>query len=220
MGLRLLLDCAAPELWQHWWPTGLFRGITTNPTLLRRAALPCDLPTLTRLCDQALSLGAEELHLQAWGEDAASLEARGRTLAALAPGRILVKLPVTPEGVRAARPLLQEGIPVTFTACYEPRQVLVAAALGARYIAPYLGRIGDQGRDGLATLQAMQQALAGVGSPTRLLVASLRDPEEITRLAAVGCDTFTLGPAIAEALLASTATAEAAEQFERDAAAP
>ncbi len=220
MGLRLLLDSADPSVWRQWWPTGLFRGITTNPTLLRRAGQGCTLENLTRLGEQALALGVEELHLQAWGEDAASLEARGRALAALAPGRVLVKLPITERGVRAARPLIAEGIPITFTACYEPHQVLVAAALGARYIAPYLGRIGDQGRDGHAALVAMQQALDGVGAATRLLVASLRDPGEITRLAGVGCDTFTLGPAIAAALLAGTATEAAARQFEHDALGP
>ncbi|MEB3263795.1 MAG: transaldolase family protein [Synechococcus sp.] len=220
MGLRLLLDSADPSVWRQWWPTGLFRGITTNPTLLRRAGQSCTLEGLAELSEQALALGAEELHLQAWGSGVEELEQRGRALAALAPGRILVKLPVTETGVRAARPLREAGIPITFTACYEPAQVLVAAALGARYIAPYLGRIGDLGRDGHAVLGAMQQALDGVGSPTRLLVASLRSPEDLPRLAAVGCDTFTLGPAIAAALLASSATAAAARQFEHDADAP
>ena len=214
MTLRLFLDTADPQHWREWLPSGLFRGVTTNPTLLRRAGQPCHLEGLAELCGQALDLGAQELHLQAWGAD---LLACGRRLAALAPGRIWVKLPITRQGAEAASALIAEGQAVTFTACYEPAQVLLAAALGAEYIAPYLGRIGDLGRDGHAELARMQRCLEGVGSPLRLLVASLRSPDDLARLAAEGLDTFTISPAIATALFAVDPTVAAAEQFERDA---
>jgi len=110
-------------------------------------------------------------------------------------------------------------VPVTFTACYEVHQVLLAAALGARYIAPYLGRIGDLGRDGHADLIAMQRALEGVDATTRLLVASLRHPSDLSRLTAAGVTCFTLAPAVVAELFSAAPTAEAAAQFERDAAA-
>ena len=226
MALRLFLDSADPAAWAEWVPSGLFRGITTNPTLLRRAGQPCTLEALRALSALALELGVAELHLQAWGAD---LVACGRALALLAPGRIWVKLPITRAGAAAARTLIAEGHPVTFTACYEPAQVLLAAALGADYIAPYLGRIGDLGRDGQAELVCMQRILdtaAGSASVTsaaselRLLVASLRSPDDLARLAAEGLDTFTISPAIAEALFHVAPTLAAAEQFERDAAGP
>jgi transaldolase len=219
MTLRLLLDTADPLAWAEWLPTGLFQGVTTNPTLLLRAGRPCTLAELARLTDAALDQGMGEVHLQAWGADAQALEACGLALAALAPGSVLVKLPITRMGIAAARPLIARGVPVTFTACYEVPQVLLAAALGARYIAPYLGRIQDLGRDGLADLTAMQRVLSGVASGTRLLVASLRQPSELTTLAAAGLDCFTLAPPVAAALLGGEATAAAAQQFERDAAA-
>lgn len=215
MTLRLFLDSADPQAWRQWLPSGLFRGITTNPTLLRRAGQPCSLEGLERLCGQALELGVQELHLQAWGSD---LLGCGRALAALAPGCIWVKLPITRAGADAARALIAEGHAITFTACYEPAQVLLAAALGAEYIAPYLGRIGDLGRDGHGELVRMQRCVDGVGSPLRLLVASLRSPDDLARLAAEGLDTFTISPAIAAALFAVEPTEAAAAQFERDAA--
>jgi len=237
MALRLLLDSADPAAWAEWLPSGLFHGVTTNPTLLRRAGQPCRLDHLAALTERALALGAREVHLQAWagigagpgsaagqapGAQAPEAQAErylacGRALAALAPRRVWVKLPITRAGALAARQLLEEAIPITFTACYEPAQVLLAAALGADYIAPYLGRIGDLGRDGHAELAAMQRCVAGIGSPLRLLVASLRQPQDLARLAAEGLDTFTISPAIAAGLFASTATTAAAEQFERDA---
>jgi transaldolase len=217
MTLQLLLDCADPAAWRNWLPSGLFHGVTTNPTLLRRAGQPCTLSHLEALAHQALSLGAQEVHLQTWGDDPEAATARGLALAQIDPTRVLVKVPVTREGAETARRLIAEGVGVTFTACYEVHQVLIAAALGARYIAPYLGRISDGGRDGQATLIAMQRCLAGIGSATRLLVASIRSPEDLSPLATAGMDTFTLGPELAAALFGSEATAAAAAQFEQDA---
>lgn len=219
MSLHLLLDSADPAQWREWLPSGLFRGVTCNPTLLRRAGQPCTIGNLAALSRQALALGAREVHLQAWGADAEALAHCGLALTATAPEQILVKLPVTRSGAEAARRLIAGGVPVTFTACYAVPQVLVAAALGARYIAPYLGRISDLGRDGCAELIAMQAALAGVGSSTRLLVASLRQGEDLGRLAGAGLDCFTLSPAIAEALFRCEETNAAARVFETDASA-
>ena len=101
--------------------------------------------------------------------------------------------------------------------------MLLAAALGADYIAPYLGRITDLGRDGHAELTRMQRIVEGIGpsagarSPLRLLVASLRTPDDLARQAAEGLDTFTISPAIAAELFAVEPTLAAADQFERDA---
>ena len=217
MTLRLLLDSADPAAWADWRAIGLFQGVTTNPTLLQRAGRPCTLAELTALSHAAFDQGMAEIHLQAWGGDVEALARCAASLAAIAPGRVVVKLPMTRPGVAAARPLIDAGTPLTFTACYEVAQVLVAAALGVRYIAPYLGRIGDLGRDGHAELIAMQRALDGVAATTRLLVASLRHPSDIARLAAEGLSCFTLAPPLAAALIDSEASAAAVAQFERDA---
>ncbi len=222
MSLRLFLDCADPEVWARLLPTGLFHGVTTNPTLLLRANQPCQLPQLRELTLRALDLGCREIHLQAWGPDHPSLAACGHALAGLATSHdhaeVVVKLPLTLAGGAAARELIAAAIPVTFTACYEAAQVTIAAALGARYIAPYLGRICDQGRDGHAELITMQQMLPSLQPQLRLLVASLRQPSDISRLAAAGLDTFTINASLVETLFANGATAAAAAQFERDAA--
>lgn len=219
MGLRLFLDSADLQDWHRLWPSGIFCGITTNPTLLRRSQRPCTLRSLEEVTAAAFALQVRELHLQAWGSDAIALETCGRSLAALAPGTVKVKIPLTEDGLRAARSLIDTGISVTFTACYATDQVLLASALKADYVAPYLGRINDQGRDGQSELLTMQQALRAVGSSTRLLVASLREPGEMAALASGGCDTFTISAKLAHALINNPHTAEAARQFENDVAA-
>jgi transaldolase len=217
MALRLLLDSAAAPAWQAWLPSGLFRGVTTNPTLLRRAGVPCDHASLADLCRLARDLGCQELHLQAWGAEAGSLVDCGQRLAALDPALVRVKLPIDRAGADAGRQLVAAGVPVTFTAAYEASQVLIAAALGATDLAPYLGRIQDQGRDGLAELTAMQRCLDGLGCSLQLLVASLRQPQDLVALAAVGVDSFTLSPLLADRLFACAATEEAAAVFLADA---
>ncbi|MCP9775208.1 transaldolase family protein [Cyanobium sp. WAJ14-Wanaka] len=219
MTLRLLLDSADPKAWRQWLPTGLFHGVTTNPSLLRRAGQSCTTANLAVLSRQAEEFGAQEIHLQAWGANQIAMAECGQALAAMVPGKILVKLPITALGAAVAQQLIsQNRIPITFTACYEAPQVLLAAALGAHYIAPYLGRISDQGRDGHREVIGMQRCLDGLGSSLRLLVASLRQKEDLSRLAAEGLTTFTLSPDLAEALFSCQATEAAAAQFEQDAA--
>lgn len=218
MALRLFLDSAASADWEQWLPTGLFHGVTTNPTLLRRAGEACTLDALEALCERARRHGCQEIHLQTWGRSTAEASARGLALAALDPRRVVVKVPIDRQGCQTARRLITAGVRVTFTACYEPAQVLVAAALGADYVAPYLGRICDRERDGHQDVITMQQALNGVGSAVRVLVASLRSKEDLPRLAAAGLNTFTISAAIAADLFSNMDTIAAAEVFEEDAA--
>lgn len=211
------MDSADPREWAQLWPLGLFQGITTNPTLLKRAGQACSIDGLRSLASEARSLGCRELHLQAWGSSVEDLLVCSRALLALGQGEIVVKLPLTDAGLLAARSLVEEGAPVTLTACYGASQVLAAAALDCTYVAPYLGRISDGGADGCAELVRMQKALAGVKSRTRLLVASLRSADEILQLAAAGIDTYTLPPALVGSLWRHPATEKAAAQFEADA---
>ncbi|WP_228022042.1 transaldolase family protein [Vasconcelosia minhoensis] len=213
--LRLCLDTADASAWQTWLPIGLFYGVTCNPLLLEQAGVPCTVATLITLAEQAFDLGAKEIQIQTWGDSTADLVETGERLAAI-DRRVVVKIPITREGTTAAAQLISRGARVTLTAVYAVHQVLIAAALGAEYVAPYLGRItDDQGRDGRADLAAMQQALSGVDSSTRILTASIRQIEDIVFLAQQGLDTFTVSAAIAAAFFDVAATQSATEDFER-----
>jgi len=152
---------------------------------------------------------------QAWGDD---LFARGMELSAPARDCITVKLPVTIKGVQAARKLIQAGCRVCLTACYNHKQALLAASVGAEYLAPYLGRMTDAGLDGQGECCYMNKIVQGMGSSTRILVASLRDAETLAQLSAeCGMDTYTFSPAIARQLFIEPLTDKAATIFEVDA---
>jgi transaldolase len=212
-GLRFLIDSADRAAWARLMPLGCFSGVTTNPVLLKAAGVPCDLMSITTLVAEALDLGAGEVHVQVWGGTRDAYVERGRALAAISP-KVVVKIPITAEGASAAAALRREGTRVTMTAVYTIAQALAASALGAEYAAPYLGRMNDAGRDGFGDIAGMAHALRGHGSATRLLVASLRGPADVARLAGEGLDTFTLGPKPAAALFDDELTEQAIEAFE------
>lgn len=212
-GIRLFLDTADTQQWEHWLPTGLFYGVTTNPLLLERSQVTCSVERLKALANQAFALKAKEVQLQTWGTTVDSLVKTGKLLAEI-DERVVVKVPITKIGTEAASKLIAEGIRVTLTGVYAIHQVLIATALGADYVAPYLGRINDLGRNGLEDLAAMQLANVGVGGTTRILVASIRSVDDIVLLAGQGLDTFTFSPLIATAFFDVTATNQAATDFE------
>lgn len=211
---RLFIDTAIREDIETWLATGLFHGVTTNPTLLAAAKVPCTIEALKDLAADAFTFGAAELQVQTWGRSVETMLRHGRLLAAISP-HIVVKVPITREGAIAASFLKSEGIRVTLTAVYAPHQALAAAALGADYAAPYLGRMNDAGRDGFGAIEAMQEIVRGTGSAMRILVASLRSPDDLVRLARLGVDTFTFSPTVAAALFGDPLTEAAAEVFER-----
>jgi transaldolase len=212
--IRLMLDSADSAEWEQWLPTGMLYGITTNPLLLQRSQIPCQIEALKSLAVRALSLGAQEIQLQAWGGAVAAYRETGAALAAVDP-RVVVKIPIVAEGVTAAAELIRQGHRITLTGVYAVPQVLIAAALGAEYAAPSLGRIHDMGQHGCTEVSAMQRSLDGICSSTRLLVASIRRTEDIAILAAQGLNTFTISSAIMEQFFNVPATIEATEAFEQ-----
>jgi transaldolase len=208
--IRLYLDTADRAVAEPLLATGLFAGLTTNPTILRRAGLTgAAVPDVHRW---ATAAGAREVFLQAWGDD---LVAKGRELRDLG-GNVVVKVVASLPGAAACATLSALGIPTLLTAVYAPGQALVAAAAGATYVAPYLGRMTDAGRDGAGDIVAMQEVLAG--TPTTILAASVRDVPSMVSLARRGVRCFTFAPSVARELFADELTADAVRAFEEDAA--
>ena len=212
-GGRLFLDTADTGEWDELLPTGIFHGVTTNPTLLERAGQPCTIDNLHKMSSKALQM-TDEFMCQAWGPTAQDMFDCGMALSQPARDRIVIKVPVTKEGVTAASLLIRAGVRVCLTACYHHKQAIVAASVGAEYLAPYLGRMSDAGMDGGDECAKMQEIADGMDSDLRILVASIRDVESMTDLAQEGMETFTFAPGIARELFQEPLTAKAAAAFE------
>ncbi|WP_036218180.1 transaldolase family protein [Calidithermus chliarophilus] len=210
--MRLYLDTADRPLAEPLLRTGLFWGVTTNPLLLQAAGLKA--AQLPEFYAWATGLGAKEVFFQSWGPDAESLVARGLELRAIGE-RVVVKLPVNRAGCQAAAELRRQGCPVLLTAVYTPAQALLGALAGAQYVAPYLGRIGEAGRNARAEVAAMQRLLRDLESPTQILAASLRHPDDVVALSQDGVRAFTLGPALARQFFDEPLTETAVLAFEQ-----
>jgi TalC/MipB family fructose-6-phosphate aldolase len=210
--VRLYLDTADRAAAEGLLDTGLFAGVTTNPTILQRAGVGvAEIPEIYRW---ATAAGAREVFFQAWGEDTATLVKRGHELRDVGDA-VVVKLVASRAGAAACAQLAAEGIPTLLTAIYDPGQAITAAAAGATYIAPYLRRLTAAGRDGIGDVLAMHEVLTATGSPTKVLLASIPDVPAMVVLARHGVDCFTMAPAVAEGFFADELTADAVRTFEQ-----
>ena len=213
--MRILVDSADLGAIGDALETGLVAGVTTNPTLLRRAGVSRS--GVLGLARAAFAAGAGEVHLQAYAEDTPGMIRDGLEFVELDASRIHVKLVATRAGYRAASALSAKGVKVTMTAVYTLNQALVAQSVGARSIAIYLGRLRDAGTDPMELDGRMQALLDAQGADVDILAASIRDPGELAELAIRGVASATVVPAILERLLDSDATTRDALVFNTDA---
>lgn len=210
MSIRLHADSAdvaaiSPLLHDH-----LIAGVTTNPTILARSGRTFD--DIEELADRWHGEGASELFFQAVGRTTDELLTTGRQIADLAA---VVKVPATREGFAAAATLAAGGVSTLVTAVYSVAQAVAAGAIGATYIAPYLGRLNDRGVNGFEVIEQMRVALDR--TPCRILVASVRSPQDIERLVGSGITDITAAPDVIEACLRDDESEAAAAQFLADA---
>ncbi|MEA2575406.1 MAG: transaldolase [Chloroflexia bacterium] len=219
--MRLYIDSAVMPDIEEALASGYVYGVTSNPTLLRRADVrAAAVPDLVR---HVFALGAKEMHVQTYADDAESIVREGQELAAL-DSRIVVKIPATAAGFKAASQLSGMGLRVTLTAVYTVQQAILANAVGAHYIAVYLGRMRDAGLDALDVVGRMQRTLdtcatnaPASGHPVEILAASVRTPEEVEALADIRVATATMPLNILRMLPESPATGVAAATFSEDA---
>lgn len=206
---RLYVDSADTALIDPLLATGLVVGVTTNPTILERGGVR--ISQIPALYERWVAQGASEVFFQTWGVDAAAMLSHAAPIIALGD-RVVIKVPATRAGFEATRALGERGVPVLVTAVYSAAQALASAAYGARYIAPYFGRLRDAGRDAATEIAEMHGMLAGSG--TEVLAASLRTPADIVALRAAGVARFTAAPAVIEALLVDEVSERSAAEFE------
>ena len=212
---HLYLDSADLVELRRCLPHPVVHGVTTNPTLLKRAGVARQ--GLVALLEQLLKLGARQVQAQVQSPDAGGMLADADGLLRhFDPGQLVVKIPATREGFAAGTALTGRGVPVTYTAVYAAEQAHFAAQLGAAYAAPYLGRLQDSGVDGLASVAQMQALLTQRSAPTRLLVASVRSRVAFLALLGLGVGAITIPPRLFAELLDHDATIQAERVFLAD----
>src|SRR5687767_2296389 len=161
---------------------GLLDGVTTNPSLVKKSgrAFKELIAEICAVVDGPVS--AEVSALKAEG-----MIAEGRALARIAKN-VVVKAPLTWDGLEACRTLAEEGIPTNVTLCFSANQALLAAKAKAAFVSPFIGRLDDIGEDGLALVRKIRMVYDNYGFKTQVLAASLRSPEHVEQCALAGAD--------------------------------
>jgi len=198
---------------------GFVGGFTTNPTLMARATATAG-ATREPLAHFESLLKALPKGLACYQPTGSTPEAmceEARAAVALAPARVVIKLPATALGVRAAAALRDEGIRCALTAVYAPAQALLARALGCEWVIPYVDRAARQGFDSGSLLGSLAKVLHGPEGRTRILAASLKTPEQVVGTVLHGAHDVTAPLAVLDALADHPLSEAAAREFEAQA---
>lgn len=190
---------------------GVLQGVTTNPTLLSKVeGEPDDI--YRRVCELVDGPVSAEVVADARGD----MIEEGKRLAAIHPN-IVVKLPMSAEGLSATSALAAEDIRVNMTLVFTPPQALLAAASGAAFVSPFVGRFDDIGHDGLECLRNIVEALEPSMYDTEVITASVRGPLHVTEAARMGAHIATIPPKVFYQMLQHPLTAAGIETFTQDA---
>ena len=192
--------------------TGLIDGITTNPTLMAKAAGDVEPEDIFR---EICSLVDGPVSAEVIAVDADEMVDEGRRLAAL-HDNVVVKVPMTEDGMVATQRLVSEDIKVNVTLCFSSMQCLLAAKAGATYVSPFVGRIDDGGQDGMDVIRESRMIFDNYGMETQILAASIRHPRHVAESALVGADVATLPTKILKQLFKHPLTDKGLDQFLKD----
>jgi transaldolase len=209
--MQLFLDTTDTVVLKDLAATGLVDGVTTNPTLIAKSGRPMA-EVIAEICD----LVEGPVSAEAVATDAEGMLAEGRKLAGIAPN-VVVKVPLTRDGLIATAQFAREGISTNVTLCFSANQALLAAKAGATYVSPFIGRLDDQTQgSGIELIHAIRGVYDNFGFDTEILAASIRTPAHVTESALAAADCATLPPAVFEALFKHPLTESGLQQFLSD----
>jgi transaldolase len=191
-------------------PLGIIDGITTNPSLLAKEQGDYR-ENLKKICDIVQGPVSAEVTELVWD----AMVRQGRDLAAI-DKHIVVKVPLTRDGIRACKTLAEEGIRVNVTLCFSATQALLAAKVGATYISPFVGRLDDISTNGMELIRDIVDIYENYDFHTEVLVASVRNPMHVVEAARLGADICTCPPAIIDSLFNHPLTDSGLKKFLAD----
>ena len=208
--MKFFIDTADVEEIRDAHAMGMVDGVTTNPTLIARSGRPFG-EVITEICgivDGPVSAEAVSL-------DAAGMIAEGRELSGI-HSNIVVKIPMTTDGLKAVGVLSSEGIATNMTLVFTAMQALMAAKAGAAYVSPFVGRLDDLSADGMEVVEQIVSIYNNYGFQTETIVASIRNPVHVLESALIGADIATIPYAVIRNLASHPLTNKGIEAFLAD----
>ncbi len=189
---------------------GLCDGVTTNPSLVAKTGKP-----FGEVLREIVAVVKGPVSAEVTALDTDGMLNQARTYAKVAEN-VVVKVPITVEGLKAINTLSNEGIRVNVTLCFSPLQALLAAKAGASYISPFVGRLDDISEDGMQLVEQIIGIYRNYDFETKVLVASVRNPIHVLRAALLGADVATLPLKVIEQLAHHSLTDVGLQKFLAD----
>jgi transaldolase len=189
---------------------GILDGVTTNPTLIAKTGRP-----FMEVVKEILQLVDGPVSLETVSRDAKGMVEEGRRLAELGDN-VVVKIPMTPEGIIAVQELESEGIPTNVTLVFSPTQALIAAKAGATFVSPFVGRLDDISSEGMKLIRDIKTIFDNYDFDTQIIVASVRHPMHVLEAALIGADICTMPFEVMKKLFQHPLTDKGIELFLKD----
>ena len=208
--MKFFIDTADVAAVKELAATGLVDGVTTNPSLVMKSGRD-----FREVIEEICALVAGPVSAEVTALEADRMIAEGKSLAAIAKN-VVVKVPLTIDGLKACRTLSGEGIGVNVTLCFSANQALLAAKAGATFISPFIGRLDDIGADGMELIREIRAIYDNYDFRTEVLAASIRSPQHVKDCALAGADVATVPPAVLKALAAHPLTDKGLAAFLAD----
>ena len=208
--MKIFLDTANLQELREAIAWGAIDGVTTNPSLVAKEGRDF-FPLLKEICETVHG----PVSMETISRDATGMVAEGRRFSKLHQ-HIIVKCPLTKEGLKATRELAGNGIRVNVTLCFSPTQALLAAKAGAYFVSPFVGRLDDISADGMGLIRDIKAIYANYRFQTQILVASVRHPLHVVEAGKIGADIATMPFAVLEQLIKHPLTDSGLERFLKD----
>jgi transaldolase len=208
--VKFFLDTANLDELRHGAELGLVDGVTTNPTLIAKEGRPID-EQIRKICD----IIQGDISAEVVATEASKMITEGRHLAQIHK-HVVVKLPLTRDGIRACSTLSKEGTRVNVTLCFSAAQAMLAAKAGAYIVSPFVGRVDDIGWDGVHLIKEIVQIYKNYDIKTNVLAASLRTSVHVIECAKAGAQIGTMPFKVLDMMFNHPLTDKGLEQFLKD----
>ena len=210
--MKFLIDTANVEDIRKANDMGVICGVTTNPSLIAKEGRDFNevIKEITTIVDGPISG-----EVKATTVDAEGMIAEGREIAKIHPNMV-VKIPMTVEGLKAVKVLAAEGVKTNVTLIFSANQALLAARAGATYVSPFLGRLDDISQPGIDLIEDIVTIFDNYGLDTEIIAASVRNPIHVTDCALAGADIATVPYKVIEQMTKHPLTDQGIEKFQKD----
>jgi len=206
--MKLFLDTADVESVKERVSTGLISGITTNPTLIRKAG-----KNPQHVYQELIDLGINDISMEVVGDSEEELFANAMGHVKSYDNKATIKLPCSVDGLKVCKRLSMVNVRTNVTLIFSVSQAILASLAGATYISPFIGRLDDNSLDGIKLINDITNTL---NSNTQVLAASLRDAQSVGVAFGVGADICTVPPAVFDKMYNHILTDKGIEQFNKD----